>query len=73
MSMLFDYECPAHGPFETWGKPNATRKCPHCSRRCWPKPGTKGIKLDGAKLGFPRANRMWDERHTRREEPGKEI
>ena len=75
MKKLFDYECPVHGKFEDWGHGRATKQCPepNCTRRSLPLPGSKGIKLDGAKLGFPRANRQWDERHQRREEPGREI
>ena len=71
--MLFDYECPAHGLFEAWGNAGEPSQCPKCSLSCGPCVGSKGIKLNGIKLGFPRANRLWTERHELQVEPGIEY
>ena len=73
MDKLWNYHCSKHGVFEAWGKNGEAAACPECGFRCKQAPGSKGIKLEGAKFGFPRANRMWTERHERQEEPGREI
>jgi len=71
--ILFDYDCPNHGRFEDWGTPGQEALCPTCQARSKPLPGQPGIKLEGTSGHFPRAARMWADRHERHEEPGREI
>ena len=74
MSMkLFDYDCPHHGAFETWGNPGAPARCPTCGWRSPPVPAFGGISLEGISGDFPTAADKWARRHERQEEPGREI
>lgn len=71
--ILFDYECSEHGVFEAWGSVGQKAPCPRCGKRCRALPARPGIKLEGMSGDFPRAARMWADRHERHEEPQREV
>ena len=73
MIKLFNFHCSRHGVFEAWANTGEKAPCPTCEFQCPQTPAYRGIKLNGADPGFPRAWRMWADRHERHEESGLEI
>ena len=68
--MLWDFECIASlmercGLFETWASPEDEIRCPECGVVATRKIGSRGVLLDFADDGFPRAHRMWADFHEK--------